>query len=718
MKILRSVFCSDEIDENDDIQEVEQEYTSENTSINSTKLPAIYSMVNFPKGTVVLDYGGGKFDNAVAYLDSIGCKGYVYDPYNRSAEHNREVIKSIRANGGADITLCSNVLNVIKEPEVRQNVLENIKKLTKPSGKVYITVYEGKGDGAESPTKSGYQLNRKTVGYIDEVKEVFPEASRKGKLICASYQAKLKPINQACRVYPRSVKSSTDIDNLNDEVDTERWVQRNLKAEYDEYCYCGNGGRSWVTMDSDHIDTWPTKEEAIADGKQNYKRTFKYGRDWDVVKLEDIQSSASAVNSSTNYSNTNITASSDEGYVYTYCDECGKKNRVKVVFNNFNEPFNDTEFKCKYCGARNLLTDPHKFDDDGYVIESATNINTLTSEIKKAVQDTMTSDSFGFEPDEVDEYSVVEVTEEDNRIKAEVRAELDYDGLYELCEALNSVVEKYDRDAYFEPVEPGIADAYIEVNKRRQLVNSSASFINKYGEREHHDYISRGGRKFSVYYNEIDNSPEADPYKMLKDFKAQVSMIAPYDDADYVWANIKNGSIFIMKGNKAIDRSYYMNADDMDVENDEWCDAIIDQAIDNISEINDKIKPRIIHNSTEVTRSTVEASSYYGSDDVDETSDGFLSEDDTFICEGEEYVWIGPISDTLHLDSGNWCVQEAVKVDDATKQYENGTDADSWYFVVDTDTGLIDWGPCDTYQEAQEFLDSKVDDYNGDMRSL
>lgn len=214
------VYSSESIeDDEDDIKTVDQEYDSANTSINSTKLPAIYNMVNFPKGAVVLDYGGGKFDNAVAYLESIGCKGYVYDPYNRSAEHNREVIKTIRANGGADITLCSNVLNVIKEPEARQNVLENIKKLTKPSGKVYITVYEGKGDGAEGPTKSGYQLNRKTAGYVDEVKEVFPEASRKGKLICASYQAKLEPIKQSCKVSPKHIKSSRNETLLPEKVD-------------------------------------------------------------------------------------------------------------------------------------------------------------------------------------------------------------------------------------------------------------------------------------------------------------------------------------------------------------------------------------------------------------------------------------------------------------------------------------------------------------------
>ena len=73
----------------------------------------------------------------------------------------------------------------------------------------------------------------------------------------------------------------------------------------------------------------------------------------------------------------------------------------------------------------------------------------------------MMSPNFGFEEDEINEYSVVEVTEKDGSIKVEVRAELDYDGLIELCQALNPVVEKYDKNAYFEPFAPGIIDAYI-----------------------------------------------------------------------------------------------------------------------------------------------------------------------------------------------------------------------------------------------------------------
>ena len=170
----------------EDIEEIGQEFTSENTSINSKKLPAIFNMVSFEPGTVNIDYGGGKFDNVAEYLAQYDVINLVYDPYNRSKEHNSEVISLIREHGGADTATCSNVLNVIKEPEVRLNVLKNIKKLVKPNGTVYITVYEGTGAGDSKPTKSGYQLNKKTADYMDEIQQVFPDATRKGKLIIAT----------------------------------------------------------------------------------------------------------------------------------------------------------------------------------------------------------------------------------------------------------------------------------------------------------------------------------------------------------------------------------------------------------------------------------------------------------------------------------------------------------------------------------------------------
>ena len=169
-----------------ELEQVEQEYTSKDTSINSTKLPAIYRLVNLHPGELVLDYGGGKFDIAAEEMAKKDVTVLIYDPYNRSSAHNNEVIKTIRSNGGSDVTLCSNVLNVIKEPEARLNVLKNIAKLTSPGGDIYITVYEGSGKGNEGATKSGYQLNKKTVDYMDEVQSVFPGAIRKGKLIHAT----------------------------------------------------------------------------------------------------------------------------------------------------------------------------------------------------------------------------------------------------------------------------------------------------------------------------------------------------------------------------------------------------------------------------------------------------------------------------------------------------------------------------------------------------
>ena len=57
--------------------------------------------------------------------------------------------------------------------------------MLKPNGIAYFTVYEGSGAGNSGATKAGYQLNKKTAEYVEEIQEVFPDAKRKGKLITA-----------------------------------------------------------------------------------------------------------------------------------------------------------------------------------------------------------------------------------------------------------------------------------------------------------------------------------------------------------------------------------------------------------------------------------------------------------------------------------------------------------------------------------------------------
>lgn len=86
----------------------------------------------------------------------------------------------------------------------------------------------------------------------------------------------------------------------------------------------------------------------------------------------------------------------------------------------------------------------------------------LKAEIEDEVKKYMISE--GFEPDEVKDYSVVDIyfdSKERDTAIVEVRAELSYDGLFELGLKLNKIIADYDEDAYFEPVEPGITNTYI-----------------------------------------------------------------------------------------------------------------------------------------------------------------------------------------------------------------------------------------------------------------
>ena len=259
---------SDTEEDEEDLPMVDQEYDSAATSINSNKLPAIYKMVNFNEGDVIVDFGGGKFDNAVEYIRDKGATLCVYDPYNRSAEHNREVLRILRENGGADAAVNSNVLNVIKEPEARKNVLENIARITKPGAPIYITVYEGKGNGQEGPTKSGYQLNRKTADYLEEIQEVFPDATRRGKLITAHNTG--------------SVTSSTDAQSSS-----------TILCSYDEFI-------TWYDNLSDE-EQWKVDDIADTNGIPFYEEASDDELSWlHDVATSEIHASADTVEGASN----------------------------------------------------------------------------------------------------------------------------------------------------------------------------------------------------------------------------------------------------------------------------------------------------------------------------------------------------------------------------------------------------------------------------------
>lgn len=156
-----------------------QNITSANTSINSKKAPAIYSMpkaIELMKGKKVIDIGGGKYDTAVLKAREYGATVVIYDPYNRTVDHNAIVL-----SGKYDVAIISNVLNVIPDLDSRLKVLNLA--LSK-AHTVLITVYEGDKTGIGRQTgRDSWQENRKLNDYYENIKSFLPNTEKCGKMI-------------------------------------------------------------------------------------------------------------------------------------------------------------------------------------------------------------------------------------------------------------------------------------------------------------------------------------------------------------------------------------------------------------------------------------------------------------------------------------------------------------------------------------------------------
>jgi hypothetical protein len=117
-----------------------------------------------------LDYGGGRYDTATNYLEGFGIESHVYDPYNRSAEHNTEAL----SHEFDSVTLL-NVLNVIESPQERREVIRDAYGRIK-EGVMIIQIYEGNKSGFGTISKKQtYQGNRRTMFYAEEVKEALAD---------------------------------------------------------------------------------------------------------------------------------------------------------------------------------------------------------------------------------------------------------------------------------------------------------------------------------------------------------------------------------------------------------------------------------------------------------------------------------------------------------------------------------------------------------------
>lgn len=158
-------------------KDIVQEFTSEHTSINSNKMPKTIKLIEpvLVKGQKWADIGGGKFNNIKEHLSTFGVELFIYDPFNRSQEHNNQVVEHI-ANSQCDGVMVNNVLNVILESDNRKQVIEQAFNCLKPGGVAYFKIYEGNRSGicqTSTNKASSAQLNQPTYFYVEEIQSVF-----------------------------------------------------------------------------------------------------------------------------------------------------------------------------------------------------------------------------------------------------------------------------------------------------------------------------------------------------------------------------------------------------------------------------------------------------------------------------------------------------------------------------------------------------------------
>lgn len=192
-------------DPNDTLEDLwqfvqEQKFDSRKTSKKQVARTFSYGFSKgwFQPGDVVVDYGGGAFDYAIEYCTDRDVICAVYDPFNRSAEYNKETMALVHKAGGADIVTCNNVLNVIEEEPVRLTVLNNINRIVKQGGSIYFLIHEGDGTGnsrvtqeskyidenGEEQITTSWQNHQKTDWYLDAIKSIWPQAKKtNGNLI-------------------------------------------------------------------------------------------------------------------------------------------------------------------------------------------------------------------------------------------------------------------------------------------------------------------------------------------------------------------------------------------------------------------------------------------------------------------------------------------------------------------------------------------------------
>jgi len=156
-----------------------QSITSAKTSLN--QIPALHKwfVKQYNKPQTILDFGCGKYDKGMEYLEEHGHIVWGYDPYHQPEYYNQILLQQ---DTDYDAILCANVLNVIQDELDIRNALNLISNL---SNMAFFSIYEGDKTGIGKETTKGYQRNEKIHEYVKLIKEFYPTVFRQGNIIIA-----------------------------------------------------------------------------------------------------------------------------------------------------------------------------------------------------------------------------------------------------------------------------------------------------------------------------------------------------------------------------------------------------------------------------------------------------------------------------------------------------------------------------------------------------
>lgn len=121
-----------------------------------------------------------------------------------------------------------------------------------------------------------------------------------------------------------------------------------------------------------------------------------------------------------------------------------------------------TEFGGNEDEIKSIISDINRLDTQNldYINENLT-VSDLQQELKDAMTDILMSDEFGFDEYDIDDYTRISITQDNDFIYIEIGAELSYNGMRRLSEKLDEIIAKYDKYAYFDDIDAGLIGATV-----------------------------------------------------------------------------------------------------------------------------------------------------------------------------------------------------------------------------------------------------------------